>query len=271
MRDTRTDPDELDSMPRSIAPRARPAALPVHKPAGKTARKVANSLFKPARPQRAFEQITEQIESLITEGKLQPGDKLPTERALAEQLQVSRNTLREALRMLEIVGVVKLRRGSLGGAFVAAADPKKLNDVLIGSLRLTDFSVADLTQAMRSITVMLFQAAVATITEADLAVMEANIAEAERVKDDPRRRSELLIRFYLLLAEASRNKILVSIASVFVEMLKGWVAKLGSLGGDRVIRSRRAMIKHLRAGDSPAALAELEQYLDELHRHWLRG
>ena len=53
--------------------------------------------------------------------------------------------------------------------------------------------------------------------------------------------------------------------------MKGWVARLGSLGGDRVLRSRRAMLKHLRAGNSKAALSEFEQYLDELHEHWLRG
>jgi GntR family transcriptional regulator, transcriptional repressor for pyruvate dehydrogenase complex len=230
-----------------------------------------DSLFKPAKPQRAFEQITHQIEILITEGHLKPGDKLPTERALAAQLQVSRNTLREALRMLEIAGAVTLRRGSSGGAFVAVTDPQKLNNVLIGTLKLTDFSVADLTQAMRSITIMLFQAAILKITEDDLRAMELNIQAAERVKDDPRKRSDLLIHFYRLLADASRNQILVVIADVFVEMLKGWVARLGSLGGDRVLRSRRAMVKHLRAGNPKAALSEFEHYLDELHDHWLRG
>jgi GntR family transcriptional regulator, transcriptional repressor for pyruvate dehydrogenase complex len=230
-----------------------------------------DTLFKPAKPQRAFEQITRQIELLITEGHLKPGDKLPTERALAAQLEVSRNTLREALRMLEIAGVLTLRRGASGGAFVAVADRQTLNDVLIGTLKLTDFSVADLTQAMRAITVMLFQAALPKISEDDFRAMESNIQEAERVKDDPRKRSELLIHFYRLLAEATGNQILVAIADVFVELLKGWVARLGSLGGDRVLRSRRAMLKHLRAGNSKAALSELEQYLDELHEHWLRG
>jgi GntR family transcriptional regulator, transcriptional repressor for pyruvate dehydrogenase complex len=230
-----------------------------------------DSLFKPAKPQRAFEQITHQIEILITEGHLKPGDKLPTERALAAQLQVSRNTLREALRMLELAGAVTLRRGSSGGAFVATTDPQKLNNVLIGPLKLTEFSVADLTEAMRSITIMLFQAAIPKITEEDLRAMEVNIQAAERTKDDPAKRSDLLIHFYRLLADASRNQILVVIADVFVNMLRGWVARLGSLGGDRVIRSRRAVLKQLRAGNSKAALSEFEKYLDELHDHWLQG
>jgi GntR family transcriptional repressor for pyruvate dehydrogenase complex len=227
--------------------------------------------FKPARPRRTFEEIISQIQSHIETGQLKRGDKLPTERVLAEQFQVSRNTVREALRTLEISGFVTLRRGSTGGAFVAETDPQMLNNYLTGALRLTDFSVADLTQAMRSITIMLFQAALTAFTEADLAAMEENILEAERAKDDPQQRSKILIRFYRLLAEATGNKIFVAVADVFVELLQGWVSRLGSLGGNRIIRSRRAIVTHLRAGDPAAAQKELEAYLKELHDLWLKG
>jgi GntR family transcriptional repressor for pyruvate dehydrogenase complex len=230
-----------------------------------------HTLFRPAKSQRAFEQITRQIEELITQGHLKLGDKLPNERTLAAQLEVSRNTLREALRSLEIAGILTLRRGASGGAFVASDNPNALNNVLIGRLKVTEFSVADLTQAMRSITLMLFDAAVPRINEQHLRAIEANIDAAEQVKDDPRKRSDLLIQFYRLLAEASQNQILVVIADVLVDLLRGWVQRLGSLGGDRVIRSRRSLLKHLRTGDEKAALSELERYLDELHALWLRG
>jgi GntR family transcriptional repressor for pyruvate dehydrogenase complex len=228
-------------------------------------------MFSPARPRRTFEEIISQIKVNIEEGRLQRGDKLPTERALASQFQVSRNTVREALRTLEISGFVTLKRGAAGGAFVAASDPKILNSQLTSALRLTDFSVADLTQAMHAITIMLLDAAMPTLSETDLQAMEANIREAEAVIDDPRRRSTILIQFYRLLAEASENKILVTIADSFVDLLQQWVVRLGSLGGNRVIRSRRAIVGHLRAGNAKAAHEELESYLQELHDLWLRG
>jgi len=228
-------------------------------------------MFRPAKPRRMFEEIINQIKAQIEDGRLQRGDKLPTERALASQFQVSRNTVREALRTLEISGLVTLKRGSSGGAFVAAGDPQILNSRLNSALGFTDFSVADLTQAMRAITIMLLDAALPTLTEADLKAMEANIREAEAVLDDPKKRSVILIQFYRLLAEASENKILVTIADSFIELLQEWVVRLGSLGGNRVVRSRRALVKHLRAGDSNAARKELEAYLKDLHALWLRG
>jgi DNA-binding FadR family transcriptional regulator len=136
---------------------------------------------------------------------------------------------------------------------------------------VTDFSVADLTRAMRAITIMLLDAALPTLSDTDLQAMEANIREAEAVIDDPPRRSTILIQFYRLLAEASENKILVSIADSFVDLLQQWVVRLGSLGGNRVIRSRRAIVRHLRAGDAKAARKELDSYLKDLHELWLRS
>ena len=228
-------------------------------------------IFGPARPRRTFEEIINQIKTNIEEGRLRRGDKLPTERALAAQLQVSRNTVREALRTLEISGFIILKRGPAGGAFVAASDPAVLNSQLTSALRVTDFSVADLTQAMRAITVMLLDAALPRLNEADLRAMEANIREAEAVIDDPQRRSTILIQFYRLLAEASENKILVTIADSIVDLLQQWVVRLGSLGGDRVIKSRRAIVSHLRTGDAKAARKELDGYLKDLHELWLRS
>jgi GntR family transcriptional repressor for pyruvate dehydrogenase complex len=119
--------------------------------------------------------------------------------------------------------------------------------------------------------VMLLEAALPTLTESDLKAMEANIRMAEAVLDDPKKRSVILIQFYRLLAEASENKILVTIADSFIELLQEWVIRLGSLSGNRVVKSRRALVKHLRAGDANAARSELEAYLNDLHELWLRG
>jgi DNA-binding FadR family transcriptional regulator len=183
--------------------------------------------FTPARPRRAIEEITSQIQRMIEDGALQPGDKLPAERVLAAQLQVSRNTLREALRMLEITGVLTLRKGASGGSFVAAPSAQPSRDQRIGPLALTDFSVADLTNAIRAVTIMLLQEALPAYTEADLAAMEANIKRAELVDDDPRQRSELMIQFYHLLAEASGNSVLVVLTDVLISMLRDWYQTTG--------------------------------------------
>ncbi|MBP0495883.1 FadR/GntR family transcriptional regulator [Pararoseomonas indoligenes] len=227
--------------------------------------------FSPARPRRAIEEITSQIQRMIADGALQPGDKLPAERILAAQLEVSRNTLREALRMLEITGTLSLRKGARGGSFVAERGEQASGDQRMGPLALTDFSVADLTNAIRAVTIMLLQEALPACTEADLAAMQANVDRAEALKDDPGQRSELMIQFYHLLAEASGNRVLVALADALVGMLRDWVTRIGSVSDDRVIRARRALLECLRRRDSEEALQVVERYLHELHKYWLDG
>lgn len=229
------------------------------------------SLFTAARPRRTFEEIIGQIKGRILDGSIRRGDKLPSERDLAMQFEVSRNSVREALRTLEISGYITLKRGAGGGAFVTETEPQALNDYLTGALKVTDFSVSDLTQAMRSITVMLLITAAPLMQEADFRALEDNVAAARRVVDDPPLRSETTLQFYRILAEATGNRILVVFADVLIELLRGWVARLGSLTGDRVLDYRQKMIQHLRNGDKEKAQEELEAYLGELHAVWLGG
>ena len=80
-------------------------------------------IFGPARPRRTFEEIINQIKANIEEGRLKRGDKLPTERALAAQFQVSRNTVREALRTLEISGFIILAGRRVAPSWPPAIPP----------------------------------------------------------------------------------------------------------------------------------------------------
>jgi DNA-binding FadR family transcriptional regulator len=75
-------------------------------------------MFTKVRPVRAFESIIEQVEAAILSGELVSGDRLPPERELQGLLDVSRNTLRESLRVLEQKGLIEVRKGQRGGVFV---------------------------------------------------------------------------------------------------------------------------------------------------------
>ena len=76
------------------------------------------SRFKPIRPVRVSDEVFEQIKQSILLGHFKAGERLPTERDLAEEFQVSRVAIREALRNLENTGFVSTRQGATGGAFV---------------------------------------------------------------------------------------------------------------------------------------------------------
>src|SRR5690348_4949912 len=81
-------------------------------------------LIEPVRRSRIYEHIVEQIRALIREGRWAPGDQIPPERELAERFRVSRTSVREALRALEMQGIIDSRQG--GGTFVRTADTEAL-------------------------------------------------------------------------------------------------------------------------------------------------
>ena len=77
-------------------------------------------IFAPIRVARRYEGVVEQIREMILKGKFKPGDKLPSERQLCEEFEVGRPSVREALRALEITGLIEIRHGE--GAFVKDID-----------------------------------------------------------------------------------------------------------------------------------------------------
>ncbi|NMP21415.1 FadR/GntR family transcriptional regulator [Sulfobacillus harzensis] len=94
--------------------------------------KPTEALFREIRSTRGFEEIAMQIQTAVFSGKLKVGDRLPNERDLGEIFGVSRATLREALRLLEALGVVEVRRGAQGGTFIVEPGPERAG-LLLGA------------------------------------------------------------------------------------------------------------------------------------------
>src|SRR3984885_11913045 len=140
-------------------------------------RAVEAGMFTPARPRRAFDEIIGQIQQLIESGRLAPGDRLPAERALAEQFAGSRNTVREGFRMLEISGPITTRRGATGGAFITSPGSTGIATTISEGLGLTDFSLQDLTDCMRWQCGLVVRVAGPQLTDADFAALEDNLAQ----------------------------------------------------------------------------------------------
>jgi DNA-binding FadR family transcriptional regulator len=90
--------------------------------------------FDRVRRVRSFEEVVEQVRAAITSRSIEAGERLPSERELAEQFGVSRATLREALRALEALGLLEIRLGAHGGAFATSPDDEWLTATLSGLL-----------------------------------------------------------------------------------------------------------------------------------------
>src|SRR3979409_799786 len=91
----------------------------------------ADVLLEPVKRSRIYEHIVEQSHALIREGRWAPGDQIPPERELAERFRVSRTSVREALRALDMQGVIESRQG--GGTFIRIADTEALGPPLSGA------------------------------------------------------------------------------------------------------------------------------------------
>ncbi|MFA7556174.1 MAG: GntR family transcriptional regulator [Hydrogenophaga sp.] len=98
-------------------------------------------------PARAADEISAQVREMIASGRLRPGDRLPSERELSARMQVSRNTLREALRALEHAGIIEMRKGATGGAFVRSGSSGAIVNGLRDLYHLGAITPQQLTEA----------------------------------------------------------------------------------------------------------------------------
>jgi DNA-binding FadR family transcriptional regulator len=103
-------------------------------------------MFRAAKQNRIFQDVVEQIQEIILSGKLQPGEMLPSERELKAMLQVSRGTLREALRVLEQKGLIEIKLGVGGGAVVQDVSYDQINESLALLIRYQKVSLRHLTE-----------------------------------------------------------------------------------------------------------------------------
>ena len=103
-------------------------------------------MFQKAKQNRIFQNVVAQIQEAILSGDLKTGDTLPPERALREMFQVSRGTLREALRVLEQRGLIEIKLGMSGGAVVKALTTREVSRSLDLLIRYQRVSLRDLAE-----------------------------------------------------------------------------------------------------------------------------
>lgn len=227
--------------------------------------------FRPIATRRAFEEITSQIRTRLASQSLKTGDRLPPERDLADQFGVSRNTLREALRSLEIGGLLELKKGAAGGAFIREGGGDAVVAGLSDLYRLGSIRPEHLTEARILIGTEVARLACARRTAADLKALEANVAEAEAASKagDPARRAEIHYAFHSLLARAAKNPVLTILTDALMEMTRHFVEAVGYRPNPYVLPSRKRLLTALRDKDGDAAAKEMASMLKRLQRFHL--
>jgi Transcriptional regulators len=227
--------------------------------------------FRPVKTKRAFEEVCDQIRAEIQAGRITAGDKLPSERDLADQLQVSRATIREAFRTLEIGGVLSLQKGVKGGAVVMHGDTKPITQTISDLLSLGGLTLADYTEARKSLQTEIIRLACERATEQDFAALDANIAAFRDKTTDAQieERIALTMEFYALLARATRNKAMEILMSAVTEPLAFYIRQIGPARAWDVAASRVKVVQLIRDRNVEGAVAEMFSHMDRLHSHML--
>jgi len=228
-------------------------------------------VFERIRPRRAFEEICERIRDQLSAGGLKPGDKLPPERELAVQLGVGRNAVREAMRSLEFAGIVELRKGTKGGAFIRQGDPGSMTQVLQDLIHLGSISLDELTEARLHMLEVVVRLACERATVADLDALAANIDRTEAVSatGDAFARLECSREFYRLLVAATQNQALCVLVESLTEVLMKYLRASVSAGlrmHPDLVDVRRRFLSLLAARDADMAAREMRSHLQGVHR-----
>jgi GntR family transcriptional repressor for pyruvate dehydrogenase complex len=162
-------------------------------------------LFSPVNVDRVSQVIVDQIKVLIRDGRLLPGDRLPSERQLCQRFGVSRVTVREALRVLEASGLLAIRVGAHGGAFLTTPSAERLGEGLADLLFLSPLTAANVTEARIIVELGILPLAVERATDQDVADLFAMVDEAAQALAAGKYTVEMSAAFHIRVAQCTHN------------------------------------------------------------------
>jgi DNA-binding FadR family transcriptional regulator len=229
---------------------------------------VESALFSPVKSKRTFEEVSDSIKELILNGTLKVGDRLPSETELAQQFNVGRQTIREALRLMELSGFITIQRGGGGGSIIKDTMLRRIGDLFADAFRMRRVTLEGLTQARLEIERVVLEHVLANADQADLNLLRENVTQAQATIDAGRMASDHNFDFHILLAKASKNEVFAivveSIMSVHMELLSRVGADLEI--SRNVVRAHRALLQAIEDHDRPQALRLLEEHVLDVKR-----
>ena len=222
--------------------------------------------FGPVKSTRLYEEICDQIRTQLVHGKICPGDKLPAERDLATQFGVSRAAVREALRVLEVSGLIELRMGAKGGAFILE-ESAPLTQSFENMLELGRVPLSDFTEARILITEAVVQLVCERATEEDFSRLDQNVNQFATAleRNEVGRDTKFITEFYDLLAAATGNQMLRYITHSIAQLLTQVITATHATSPYNIAEQRREVVAALRARDATQASALLAKHFISVH------
>lgn len=220
--------------------------------------------FKEIQTSRVFEDICDQIRGELASGRLKPGSKLPGERELALRFGVGRPAVREALRTLEISGIVTIQKGARGGAFICEGNTQIMTKALRDFMLLGRISIDSLREARIQIWSVVVKLACQRGTEQDFDAIERHIQYIDSLTD-LKHRAVAALELFSLIAAASHNEVFVLLMDSLGHIIFQVVEDAGRVHYPELPEIRRRILAALRAKDESGAVQAMEEYLTIVH------
>jgi GntR family transcriptional repressor for pyruvate dehydrogenase complex len=225
-------------------------------------------MFESAKPDKSSEKIIEQIRKAIFEGQLNPGDRLPPEKDLMEIFHVSKATLREALRSLEVLGFLEIRKGASGGPFVTEVDMGKARDCFSNFLHFKNLSIRDLFEVLLILEPYITEKAAFNITDDDLKRLEDLNTKCDQLlaNNIPVESRKNEIDYHRVIGSVSNNPILMFILDFAVNLLLDTkeILEPGEELAQKHIQAHKRIHKALLERDAVKAREEMISHIKEV-------
>ncbi len=220
-------------------------------------------MFKPIKKTRVYEEIVAKIKDMLEKGRLKSGDQLPGERELSEVFQVSRSSVREALRTLETQGFLESRQGD--GTYIASKPVESLVSSLASVIFSEKDSQMELFEMRRLIEPQLAYLAAERATQEEIAMMEQALVLQEEAVARGETGTDVEKSFHYIMGKATKNKVLLRLTDSMRDLLAESRDKYLQVEGrpEKSISRHRQVLDAIKARDGElAAQVMLEHVVD---------
>jgi GntR family transcriptional regulator, transcriptional repressor for pyruvate dehydrogenase complex len=203
---------------------------------------------------------------------LAPGDLLPPERELIAELHVGRNTLREALRLLEVQGVVTVKTGARGGPVVSRPDHRPLADTLSVFLQAAEAAYIEVVRARRVIEADMAWLAAEHGSDEDIAAIRESAVRMESLLDDEAKFFDENLRFHHACAVAAHNSVLQVFHSSLKAVSDGHIIGISYSARRRaaILAAHRRVLEAIEARDAEASHQAMDDHMLEFEEYLKR-
>jgi GntR family transcriptional repressor for pyruvate dehydrogenase complex len=241
--------------------------------AGRKPTHTDGDLFRVVSSNRMSEAIVDQIRTLIRGERLRPGDRLPSERDLGERMGVSRVTVREALRVLEAGGLIEIRVGARGGAFVTSPSSSKIGSGLAELISLSPMTAAEVTEARQLVELGIIPIVVERATDEDIAELREMVKEHQSALKRGEYGMPMSAAFHVRVAACTHNTAIEMLVHSFhgpllMSLREAQVA--APLMGHRGTTEHRDFVEALAARDADKAQEIMATHLQRTARRVAR-